>query len=100
MQYRREPGGASNRLTDAEPLFRRALKIDEASLGSDHPSVAIRLNNLASLLQDTNRLADAEPLLRRALAIFEASLGPDHPNSVTVRENLNSLLAAMAGSGS
>ncbi len=62
----------------AEPLFRRALAIDEANLGKDHPNVAIRLNNLALLLQETNRLAEAEPLTRRALAIDEASLGKDH----------------------
>jgi len=29
----------------AEPLFRRALAIDETSFGPDHPSVAIRLNS-------------------------------------------------------
>ena len=51
---------------------RHALAIDEASLGKDHPNVAIRLNNLAGLLQDTNRLDEAEPLMRRALAIFLA----------------------------
>ena len=39
--------------------MRRALAIDETSFGPDHPNVAIRLNNLARLLQDTNRLAEA-----------------------------------------
>jgi len=47
---------ATNRLDEAEPLMRRALAIDEKSLGPDHPNVATRLNNLAQLLQDTNRL--------------------------------------------
>jgi hypothetical protein len=41
--------------SQAEPLMRRALAIDEASFGNDHPNVAIRLNNLAQLLQATNR---------------------------------------------
>ena len=50
--------------TEAEPLYRRALAIDEKSYGPDHPGVAIRLNNLAWLLRDTNRLAEAEPLMR------------------------------------
>ncbi len=63
--------------------MRRALAIDEASYGPDHPDVAIHLNNLASLLQATNRLAEAEPMYRRALAIDEASYGPDHPNVAT-----------------
>jgi hypothetical protein len=43
----------TNRLSDAESLMRRALAIDEASLGPDHPDVAIELNNLAQLLQAT-----------------------------------------------
>jgi hypothetical protein len=32
----------TNRLTEAEPLMRRALAIDEASYGPDHPEVANR----------------------------------------------------------
>ncbi len=72
--------------------MRRALAIDEASLGPDHPSVARDLNNLALLLKATNRLAEAEPLMRRALAIVTASLGPDHPNAKTVAENYGMLL--------
>ena len=74
---------ATNRLAEAEPLMRRALAIDEASFGAEHPNVAIRLNNLAQLLQATNRLAEAEPLMRRALAIDEASFGAEHPNVAT-----------------
>jgi len=40
----------------------QALAIDEASFGPDYPNVAIRLNNLAVLLEATNRLSNAEPL--------------------------------------
>ena len=60
--------------------MRRALAIDEQSYGPEHPNVAIRLNNLAQLLQATNRLSEAEPLMRRALGIFEQSYGATHPN--------------------
>jgi hypothetical protein len=42
---------------EAEPLYRRALAIDEASYGPDHPEVATDLNNLAGLMWDTNRLS-------------------------------------------
>ncbi|MBX7211649.1 MAG: tetratricopeptide repeat protein [Verrucomicrobiaceae bacterium] len=73
---------------EAEPLLRRALEIDEASFGKDHPNVAANLNNLAQLLQTTNRPAEAEPLMRRALAINEASSGHDDP---TLADNLNNL---------
>ena len=77
---------------EAEPLMRRALAIDEASFGAEHPNVASHLNNLAQLLQDTNRLAEAEPLMRRALAIDEASFGAEHPNVATRLNNLAELL--------
>jgi hypothetical protein len=42
----------TNRNAEAEPLYRRALTISEKSLGPDHPDVAYRLNNLATLLVD------------------------------------------------
>ena len=80
--------------TEAEPLIKRALSIDEASYGKDHPNVATALNNLAALLQATNRLAEAEPLMKRALSIDEASYGKDHPNVATALNNLAALLQA------
>jgi tetratricopeptide (TPR) repeat protein len=79
---------------EAESLYRRALAIDEAAYGPEHPKVAIRLNNLAQLLQATNRLAEAEPLMRRALAIDEAAYGPKHPNVAIRLNNLAQLLQA------
>jgi tetratricopeptide (TPR) repeat protein len=82
------------RFSEAEPLMRRALAIDEKSFGPDHPDVAIDLNNLAALLQSTNRLGEAEPMYRRALAIDEKSYGPDHPNVAIRLNNLASLLKA------
>jgi tetratricopeptide (TPR) repeat protein len=82
------------RYAEAEPMFRRALTIDEASNGPHHPTVANRLNNLAELLRDTNRLSEAEPLYRCALTIDEASFGPDHPNVAVRLNNLAGLLRA------
>jgi tetratricopeptide (TPR) repeat protein len=73
------------RHVEAEPLYRRALAIDEASLGPEHP-------NLAALLRATNRLAEAEPMYRRALDIDEKSFGPDHPNVARDLSNLAQLL--------
>ena len=91
----------TNRLGEAEPLYRRALAITEASLGKDHPTVAIRLSNLALLLQATNRLGEAEPLMRRALAIFLAfqhDTGHAHPHRDAAIRNYTALLAAMGKS--
>ena len=50
------------RYTEAEPLYRRAIEIDEKALGKDHPDVATAYNNLASLLEDQGKYAEAEPL--------------------------------------
>jgi tetratricopeptide (TPR) repeat protein len=72
----------------AEPLFRRALAIDEKTLAPDHPVIAARLNNLAGLLQVKGDYAAAEPLFRRALAIREKALGPDDPQVATSLNNL------------
>src|SRR5262249_4581709 len=72
----------------------RALAIDEASLGPDHPDVAGHLNSLGELLRKDSRLAEAEPLSRRALAITETSFGPDHPNVAIHLNNLALLLQA------
>ncbi len=78
--------------TKAEPLMRRALAIDEKNFGPDHPIVAIRLSNLAGLLQDTNRMHKAELLIRRALEIGEKNFGPDHPTVALRLNNLATLL--------
>ena len=42
---------AQGKLAEAEPLYQRAIAMGEKTLGPDHPTVATRLNNLASLLQ-------------------------------------------------
>ena len=76
----------------AEPLLGRALEIDQAAYGPEHPDVAIRLNDLARLLQATNRLGEAEPLMRRALKITQAAYGPDHREVASYLNNLAQLL--------
>jgi tetratricopeptide (TPR) repeat protein len=78
----------------AEPLMRRALAIDEASFGPEHPQVASDLSNLAQLLQATNRLTEAEPLMQRALKIDTAHFGPEHPKVAIRLNNLARLFHA------
>ena len=65
----------------AEQLYGRAIAIDEAAKGPNHPILAVRCSNLATLLMDTNRYSEAEPLIRRALAIDEKS-AVQHPLKV------------------
>ena len=56
---------------EAEPLYLRALAIDQEALGSDHSSVAFDLENIAHLYREQKRDAEAEPLEARAKAIRE-----------------------------
>lgn len=73
----------------------KALEIAEKELGSDHPTVANSLNNLALLYQALGQYAKAEPLHIRALAIWEKALGPDHPAVATSLNNLAELYIAL-----
>jgi esterase/lipase superfamily enzyme/Flp pilus assembly protein TadD len=82
---------SQGRTAEAEPLFKRALAIEEKALGPDHPDVGTLLNNLAVLYHSEGRYAEAEPLYKRALAIREKALGPDHPDVGTVLSNLAGL---------
>src|SRR6266487_2016427 len=74
-QYLRESG----RYREAEPLFQRALQIQERVLGVHHPDVARTLHYLALLYWNQGKYEQAEPLFQRALSIREQVLGPDHP---------------------
>ncbi len=47
------------KFSEAEPLMRHALEVDERTFGPNHQNVATCLNNLAQQLQATNRLREA-----------------------------------------
>ena len=79
---------STGRYSEAEPLYKRTLKIYEKALGKEHPDVAQSLNNLAELYRNTGRYVEAEPLYKRALEIREKALGKEHPYVAT---NLNNL---------
>ena len=84
---------------DAEHPLTRALAIDEAVLGTEHPDVATSLNNLAVLYRAQGRYREAEPLYQRALAIREQVLGPDHPHVAASLNNLAGLYQAQGRYG-
>ena len=60
---------AQGKYAEAEPLFKRALAIQEKALGPEHPDVATCLQNYADLLRKMNRGEEAEKLEARAKAI-------------------------------
>ncbi len=54
---------------EAEPLFKRALAIEEKALGPEHPDVATTLKSYAALLRKTGRSTAAQGMEARAKAI-------------------------------
>ncbi|MCL6450068.1 MAG: tetratricopeptide repeat protein [Acetobacteraceae bacterium] len=76
----------------ARVLLERALRIDEAAYGPDHPTVARDVNNLGRVLQDLGDLEGARAHFERALRIDEAAYGPDHPEVAIDVNNLGSVL--------
>ena len=52
---------------EAELLFRDALRVSRALLGSVHPSTVTVLSNLAASLHEQGKQAEVELLLREAL---------------------------------
>jgi len=83
----------------AEPLHQRALAILEKTLGTEHPVVAISLNNLAALYEAKGDNARAEPLFQRALAIQEKTLSAEHPYVALSLNNLAALNEAKGDLG-
>jgi tetratricopeptide (TPR) repeat protein len=77
---------------EAKEALERALAIDEAAYGPQHPNVATDVNNLGNVLHGLGDLAGARAASERALAIDEAAYGPQHPNVATDVNNLGSVL--------
>ncbi len=61
--------------TQAEPIIKRVLEIDEKLLGADHPNIAASLSNLADNYIAQENYSEAEPLYKRALVIWDKRLG-------------------------
>jgi tetratricopeptide (TPR) repeat protein len=93
-----QTGGYLNeraRHEEAEPLYQRALAIDEKALGTKHLNVGRDLNNLALLYYSQGRYEEAKAMFQRALTITEKALGTEHPNVVIIKKNYALLLDEM-----
>ena len=82
------------RFAEAKACFERAIKIDEATVGPDHPDVANCVNNLGCVLEAQGDLAGAKKCFERAIEIGEATVGSDHPDVATRVNNLGIVLWA------
>jgi CHAT domain-containing protein/tetratricopeptide (TPR) repeat protein len=79
----------------ADALFERAERIQEASLGREHPWLGYTLAYHALALVDLGELQRAREMYERALAIFEDKLGTDHPEVAETLLSQGRLLATL-----
>lgn len=78
---------SSNRLAEAERLYKEALPLLENSLGPYHPDVAKNLNNLAMSYAAQGHYDKALPVLRRAVTVSVRAVGEDHPTTKLLARN-------------
>lgn len=78
-------------LSAAVRAYRHALSKEETASGAFHPRVAVRLNDLAQVVDPKT----AEPLVRRALAIETKALGSQNPAAGVTMSNLANVLLGL-----
>ena len=91
--------GGDENLKAARAALERALKIDEAALGPDHPKVGIRCGLIARMsvsFRGEENLVFAREMAQRAVDVHEKSLGVDHPYSATSRSIRDQMLLGHA----
>lgn len=71
---------AQGKVDDASALLRRSLAMFEATVGPEHPDVALPLIELAAIAIERKDRDEAATLYQRALRIQTKVLGPDHPH--------------------
>jgi tetratricopeptide (TPR) repeat protein len=79
----------------AKAAYERALVINEAELGPDHPDLSRYINNLGVVLMDLGDLEGAKAAFERALAIDEAELDFDHADVAGDVTNLGGVLRSL-----
>lgn len=80
------------RLSEAAPLFDRALEMARRQLAETDPALATFLNRTALVNAEQERYAQAEPLYREALAHLERT-SPGHPDLAQTMHDLGGLRA-------
>src|SRR5215813_1073756 len=85
---------AQGKYAEAQPLFERAVAIDENALGPDHRLFAVSLYDLANLYCAMGKYEQAEPLFKRTIAIDEKAPAP---NQAAAAEHRNGLAVLYVG---
>ena len=73
------------RYTDAEPLYKRALAIDEKALGPDHPTVAAIAEQSRDFVSQPRTLCRSRTAVQAVFGDKRKDFGPDHPECCTSR---------------
>ena len=84
------------RYSEAEALYREAIEIGAATIGTAHPNYASRLGNLGVNMYYQEKYAEARALLEQALGIQKAALPADHPEIAVNEANLAAVIAELS----
>ncbi len=79
----------------AKENHERALAIDEAVYGKEHPNMATPINDLGNVLYSLGDLEGAKENYLRALAIYEEEYGKEAPYVATAVSNLGLVLKGL-----
>ncbi|MBL9030972.1 MAG: tetratricopeptide repeat protein [Phycisphaerae bacterium] len=82
----------TNKLDEAETLFRRALAGWTRARGERDPKTMSAINDLAVALHKQHRLDESAELHRKALALKRDVLGRDHPDTLQSLSGLGQVL--------
>jgi len=81
--------------TDAEPLLKRAIALQEKAIGEDHVNMAVTLEHLAALYTDMQRYTQAESLYKRTIAIHERNRPDENLELAATASHFAELLRRM-----
>jgi tetratricopeptide (TPR) repeat protein len=68
-------------------LQQKSIRVLEAALGQEHPSLVVPFNNLATTYIKMGRLDEARLTYQRAIDICRKTLGEDHLDYAVLLEN-------------
>ncbi|CAM9767131.1 unnamed protein product, partial [Hapterophycus canaliculatus] len=87
---------SQGKYTEADPLYVRAIGIEQRTIGRHHPEHATTLSNRAALLERQGKFAEAELLCKESQAIREKTLGQEHLDVANSLNNRGVLLKRQA----